>query len=101
MSNVTVIIPATAAAAAFSPAWSAARAAARRASPGSEDRAIDTMLQIERQIDSAPVTTLADVATKLELALATASRQGLDDEPAWLLVGDALAYLDRYPVTEA
>lgn len=95
MSNATVIIPAAAAAAAFIPAWRAAQAAARNAAPENEDRAIAEMVQIESQIDSAPVTSLADVVAKLSLALVTASRQDLDDDPAWLLVGDALAFLDR------
>jgi hypothetical protein len=101
MSNVTVIIRATAAAAAFSPAWSAAQAKARSASSEDEDQAIDTMMEIEGQIDSAPVTTLEDAVLKLKLAITMASRQDLGDDPAWLLVGDALAGLDRRPPAEA
>ena len=74
-------------------AWNAAILAARTAPPEQEDAAIAAMLRIEDAIDAAPVTSLADAVLKLELAMAMASRQGLDNDPAWLAVGDALAFL--------
>lgn len=95
MTPITAIIPATPAAAAYKPAWAAAVAAAQAAPAEAKDRAIHTLMVVEAKIDSAPVLTLEDAATKLRLALETARRQDLDDDPAWIAVGDALAFLQQ------
>jgi hypothetical protein len=79
--------------ASLSAVWSAALGTACIAPPAMKDQAIAMVLEIEGAIDAAPVTSTGDAVIKLKLALTMASRQGLDDDPAWLAVGDALAFL--------
>lgn len=95
MTPITAFIPAKPAAAAYTPAWVAAVAAARAAPDEAKDQAIDALMAVELAIDAAPVIATQDAVAKLRLALEMASRQGVDDDPAWIAVGDALAFLQR------
>lgn len=89
----TTIIRARPAAGAFSRTWQATIRAAEAAPAEAKDAALDALMNTEDLIDKAPVVTLADAVMKLQLALEMACRQGVDDDPAWIAVSDALAFL--------
>lgn len=87
------IIPTARSAAAFSRTWQVAIRAVEAAPAAAKDAALDALMSTEDLIDKAPVVTLADAVMKLQLALEMACRQGVDDDPAWIAVSDALAFL--------
>jgi hypothetical protein len=93
--GVTTIIRALPAAAVFTAAWTAVLSATQAAPLDGKDAATDALMDIEDMIDGAPVITMQDAAMKLRLALEMACRQGVDDDPAWLAVADALDYMQR------
>lgn len=95
MPPITTIVPAKPAAAAFAPTWDAALATAQSAPAEAMDEAIDAVMDLEEAIDAAPVITMRDAVAKLRLALTMAGRLGADDDPAWVLVSDVLAFLDQ------
>lgn len=91
----TTIIRARPAAAAFSRTWQAAISAAEAATEEAKDAALDALMNTEDMIDAAPLVTLADAVMKLRAAFEMACRQGVDDDPAWIAVSDALNFLQR------
>ncbi len=76
-------------------AWRAALNAVDAAPAGARDDALTALMAIEATIEEQPVQTIADAALRLNIALGMSGRKSEDIEPEWVLVSDALAFLDR------
>lgn len=74
-------------------AWHAALSAAEAAPDIGSDALWCRAMAIENKIASTPVRSTADAALQLQIAVTMATRQGVADDPAWMLVGNVLAFL--------